>query len=122
MPGTLEALRIKKGIIQCPHPHEQTNYFAGIRSKKNIKQNEGTEFPQNIRHAILAGLGNKVCVQLRSGWNEEEEEGHRDPRGQMFQAERIVSAEALKQKLGMFKISKEVNRTGAKRTLGKNTR
>lgn len=45
------------------------------------------------------------------------------PRGQMFQAERIISAEALKQeKLGMFKISNEVNTTGAKRTLGKNIR
>lgn len=43
------------------------------------------------------------------------------PRGQMFQTEKVISAKALKQeKLGTFKISKEVNGTGAKRTLGKN--
>ena len=39
----------------------------------------------------------------------------------MFQAERTVSTEALKQeKRGMFKISKEANGSRAKRTLEKN--
>lgn len=43
------------------------------------------------------------------------------PRGLMFQAERTVSTEALKQeKRGMFKISKEANGSRAKRTLEKN--
>lgn len=64
-----------------------------------------------------------MSVSAAEVWMELKRRATETPRGQMFQAERIISAEALKQeKPGMFKISYEVNTTGAKRTLGKNIR